>query len=80
MLSTAVGRMIGRVAQRHIGCSNLGDGPTHQRKNSPRAERVRLSPPLTDMHTDSGDFAFGAHPEELGLSISSLLHPQGADI
>jgi len=44
MLSTAVGRMIGRVAQRHIGCSNLGDGPTHQRKDSPRAERVGSAP------------------------------------
>jgi hypothetical protein len=26
------------------------------------------------------DFRNGSHPEELGLSISSPLHPQGADI
>jgi len=79
MLSTAAGRMIGRLAQRRIGY-RIGDGPHSSTERLAASTTSRLSSPLTDMQTDSGDFAFGSHPEELGLSISSLLHPQGADI
>jgi hypothetical protein len=60
MLSTAAGRMIGRLAQRRIGYRNLGDGPHSSTQSLAASTTSRLSSPLTDMQTDSGDFAFGS--------------------
>jgi hypothetical protein len=44
MLSTAAGRMIGRLAQRRIGYRNLGDGPHSSTERLAASTTSRLSP------------------------------------
>ena len=76
MLSTAAGRMIGRLAQRRIGYRNLGDGPHSSTERLAAKHNESAQPPLTDVQTDSGDFAFGSKADLMAGGKQCLICSQ----
>lgn len=71
MLSTAAGRMIGRLAQRRIEYRNLGDGPHSSTERLAASTTSRLSPHERTCKRTAATSPSGHLPTSLAAPLTS---------